>query len=100
MKSMIMYSPNLPNGQWTQKYRDLDRTEVIELVYRSMRDALNGLNFVEQKGKTIICYKKLKGEKGQKISINLRLKFEDIEFVTWDDVMPWQSRRLIEQDTF
>jgi hypothetical protein len=66
----------------------MEREEVIRLVYHSLRDAINDLNFVEHKGKTIICYKKTGKGKGKKISINLRLKFEDLDFVTWDDIMP------------
>ena len=66
----------------------MEREEVIRLVYHSLRDAINDLNFVEHKGKTIICYKKTGKGKGKKISINLRLKLEDLDFVTWDDIMP------------
>jgi hypothetical protein len=63
--------------------KEITRDDVIEEVYRSLRDALNDAKYVFREKNKIVFYK---GDK--KISLTLRIKIEDDPSPSWDGIMP------------
>jgi hypothetical protein len=61
----------------------LDRDDVINEVYRSLRDALNNIRYVFREKNKVVYMKDDK-----KISITFKIKIEDDSTPKWDDVMP------------
>ena len=61
----------------------LDRDDVINEVYRSLRDALNSIRYVFREKNKVVYMKDDK-----KISITFKIKIEDDSTPKWDDVMP------------
>tara|TARA_R110000824_G_scaffold241745_1_gene430507 strand:- start:349 stop:537 length:189 start_codon:yes stop_codon:yes gene_type:complete len=61
----------------------IGRDEVINEVYRSLRDALNKIRYVFREKNKIVYMKDDK-----KISITFKIKIEDVDASGWDEVMP------------
>jgi hypothetical protein len=61
----------------------IDREDVINEVYRSLRDALNNIRYVFREKNKVVYMKDDK-----KISITFKIKIEDDSTPKWDDVMP------------
>ena len=74
---------------------DLSREDVIAEVYQSLRDALNSFKYVFREKNKIVF---VKGDK--KVSLTLRIKIEDDNSPSWEDIMPWQNLGLIDHATF
>ena len=66
-----------------KKSKDLSREDVIAEVYQSLRDALNSFKYVFREKNKIVF---VKGDK--KVSLTLRIKIEDDDSPTWEDIMP------------
>jgi hypothetical protein len=66
-----------------KKSKDLSRDDVIAEVYQSLRDALNSFKYTFREKNKIVF---VKGDK--KVSLTLRIKIEDNNSPTWEDIMP------------
>jgi len=61
----------------------LDRDDVINEVYRSLRDSLNSIRFVFREKNKVVYMKDDK-----KISITFKIKIEEDNTPSWDEVLP------------
>ena len=61
----------------------LDRDDVINEVYRSLRDALNNIRYVFREKNKVVYMKDDK-----KISITFKIKIEEDNTPSWDEVLP------------
>mgnify|MGYP003661806494 CR=1 FL=1 len=59
------------------------RQDVILQIYRSLRDAFNRVNHVEQNKNVLVYY-----EKDKKITVSFRIKIEDHPTPRLKDYMP------------
>ena len=61
----------------------LGRDDVINEVYRSLRDALNDIRYVFREKNKVVYVKD-----DNKISITFKIKIEEDNTPSWDDILP------------